>query len=303
MDNLYRFLSLFPKTVATDLAKLPDSLWREGEELRLRKGHSAILVSAGKEYTISGNMLGSIEQELLNDIINKFLNYSDYAHLEELKSGYVSLQGGHRAGFSGQAVLDDGKIKLIRNITSINIRLARDVVDCGTAILPHLFQPDHTFGNTVIVSPPGCGKTTLLRSLIRQLSEQGFTISVCDERSEISGAGPNGYSFDLGPRTDILTGCSKEEGMMLMLRTMGPQILAADEIGTDREIPILQRALHSGVKLLITLHGSDFSDILYSPLKSFLHDGDISRIIFLNCNPRRGTVSGIWKKESMEASP
>ena len=90
---------------------------------------------------------------------------------------------------------------------------------------------------------------------------------------------------------------------MLMLRTMGPQILAADEIGTDREIPILQRALHSGVKLLITLHGSDFSDILYSPLKSFLHDGDISRIIFLNCNPRRGTVSGIWKKESMEASP
>ena len=268
MENVQAFLDLFPSQVSADLIKVPEALFRYGEELRLRRGHSALLISDGKEFGISGQILSHINQNILNDIINKFLNYSEYAHLDEISNGFITLSGGHRAGFCGHAVMKEGLMTYIRNVSSI-------------------------------VSPPGCGKTTMLRCLIRHFSNMGYTVSVCDERMEISGAGTTGFSFDLGPRTDVLTGCSKEEGMILMLRSMGPQILATDEIGSSEEVSVLKRAVSSGVSILTTIHGNDLNDMLYGPMRSLVLDRLISRIVFLTDHPRRGTVAGIWKLEQM----
>jgi len=300
MDNTHSLISMFPQAIASELVQIPPVLWKNGEELRFRIGHPALLISSGKEYRISGQSLNNVKQDLLNDIINRFLNYSDHAHLDELRQGYVMLTGGHRAGFCGHAVVENNQIQLIRPITSINIRLAKDIPDCDKEIWPQLFHPKNGFGNTLIVSPPGCGKTTLLRCLIRHLSETGYTISVCDERSEISGTGPNGFSFDLGPRTDILTGCSKEEGLLLLLRSMGPQILATDELGSANEIDILQRGVISGIKLLVTVHGKDLSDVIHGPVGKLIRKNMIQRIIFLTDVPRKGTIHGIWKSEETE---
>lgn len=295
MDNIRCFLDLFPGTVSKELGNVPESLWFNGEELRMRRGLPAILISSGKEYTISGHDMGKISQEILNDIINKFLNYSEYAHLNEITNGYISLYGGHRAGFCGQAVMQNEKITYIKNVSSINIRLAKDIRDCDSNIWPHIVSKNQLIGNLLIVSPPGCGKTTMLRSLIRKLSTAGYTVSVCDERMEISGAGPEGFSFDLGPRTDVLTGCSKEEGMILLLRSMGPQILATDEIGCSSEVSILRRAVSSGVMILTTIHGKGLHDVLKGPMGDMVKEGMISRIVFLTDVPKRGTLAGIWK--------
>ena len=300
MDNVQAFLDLFPSQVSADLIKVPEALFRHGEELRLRRGHSALLISDGKEFGISGQILRHINQNTLNDIINKFLNYSEYAHLDEISNGFITLTGGHRAGFCGHAVMKEGRMTYIRNVSSINIRLARELIDCDSDVWPHLLLPNGRIGNTVIVSPPGCGKTTMLRCLIRHFSNMGYTVSVCDERMEISGAGTTGFTFDLGPRTDVLTGCSKEEGMILMLRSMGPQILATDEIGSSEEVSVLKRAVSSGVSILTTIHGNGLNDMLHGPMRSLVLDRLISRIVFLTDHPRRGTVAGIWKLEQME---
>ena len=303
MDNLEVFLRQLPEPAARELAAVSPVLWNRAEELRLRMGYPALFVSAGKEYTLSGQTLGKIEKNMLNNMINRFLNYSDYAHLQELRSGFVTLVGGHRVGFCGQVVIEGEEIGTIRNITSVNIRFARDIPEAGRRLWPQLLDYRGRFGHTLIASPPGCGKTTLLRSLIRLLSDGGYNVSVCDERNEIAGAGPDGFAFELGKRTDVMTGCSKERGMILLLRSMGPQILCTDEIGTEEEIRILQRGISSGVTLLTTIHAADLSELLDGPLKDMVAKRMFFRIVFLTDRPQRGTVAAIWKREETEASP
>lgn len=303
MDNIREFLQQFSPSVSKELERIPRGLWRDAEELRLRVGYPALFVCGGKEYTVSGQALGKIDQNLLNNIINRFLNYSDYAHPQELRSGFIALPGGHRAGFCGQAVINQGSIATIREVTSINVRFAKEVPQAGRLLWPQLLDAYGRFGHTLIASPPGCGKTTLLRSLIRMLSDHGYNVSVCDERNEISGAGLGGFAFDLGRRTDVMTGCSKEEGMTMMLRSMGPQVICTDEVGTEEEVRALRRAVSAGVILLTTIHAGDLKDLAMGPLGKIIGEGTFFRIVFLSDRPSRGTVTGIWKREAMEVEP
>jgi len=295
MDNLEELFRQFPYSVATDLRSVPGHLWTEAEELRLRRGYPAVLVASGKEYTLSGKEIENITQEILNNTINTFLNYSEYAHEQELKNGYVMLEGGHRAGFCGQAVTEKGTIVTIQALSSINLRFAKEIPEAGSGIWPQLLDPQNQFYHTLIASPPGCGKTTLLRNLIRRLSDHGYQISVCDERNEIAGQSRGHFAFDLGKRTDVLSGCSKEQGMLLMLRSMGPQILATDEVGSSEEVTILRRGVAAGVRILTTVHAGNLKDVILGPLGPLVKDGTIQRILFLTDKPKRGTICGVWK--------
>ena len=228
MDNVGALLNHFPQSVAKELSDAPSKFWRSAQELRFRRGHPALMVASEGEYAFCGQTLRHIENNTLNNIINKFLNYSDYAYPQEMSSGYVAIPGGHRAGFCGQAVLEAGKLHSVRDISSVNVRIARELPQAAERIWPQLLDREGKFGHTLIAAPPGCGKTTLLRSLVRKLSESGYNVSVCDERNEISGAGYGTFAFDLGRRTDVMSGCPKAQAMVMLLRSMGPQVMATD---------------------------------------------------------------------------
>lgn len=295
VDALLRRL---PQSVAVELSAFRPFLWQQAEEIRFRLHQPALLISAGREYEVPGQTVGFIEKNTLNNIINKLLNYSDYAYPQELSSGYIAVPGGHRAGFCGQVVMEEGKVATIRDVTSINLRIARDIPDVATGIWPQLLEGG-SFRHTLIASPPGCGKTTLLRGLIRRLSDEGYNVSVCDERNEISGASNGSFAFDLGVHTDVMASCPKASGMVMMLRSMGPEVIATDEIGTADDVDALRRCIASGVTLLTTVHAADLQDLLRSPLRPLIASQVFSRIVFLGRRPHRGTISAIWKRENV----
>ncbi|MCQ4727316.1 stage III sporulation protein AA [Anaerotignum faecicola] len=182
--------------------------------------------------------------------------YSLYAYSEEIKRGFITINGGHRVGLCGNVIVNNNEITDIRRITSLNFRIAHQVKGCAEKIMPYIINK-----NTAIISPPGCGKTTLLRDIIRLLSNGGATVSVVDERSEISGGYGASVKNDCGINTDILNGCPKQKGMEMLLRSMGPQYIAVDEIGGVEDGRIIAETVTCGVKVICTAHGSTASDI------------------------------------------
>ena len=154
---------------------------------------------------------------------------------------------------------------------------------------------DHRSGlqNTVIVSPPKCGKTTLLRDIIRVISNSGLRVSVCDERSELAGMYRGIPSYDLGPRTDVLDGCPKAQGILMLIRSMAPDVIVTDEIGKDEDITAIESAFSSGVKIITTIHGNSYEELLYSKLGPLIEKKLFKRLVFMSNNPSTGTISEV----------
>ncbi|MBQ2763992.1 MAG: stage III sporulation protein AA [Firmicutes bacterium] len=225
---------------------------------------------------------------------------SVYALEEELKRGYITISGGHRVGIAGTAVWKDGKIKTQKDIYSLNYRFSRDLKGCGSFVFPYVTS-NGTFENTLIFSPPGCGKTTLLRDLSRLLSEQGHNVSIVDERGEIAAMEKGQLLYDLGSHTDVLTGFPKSEGMILALRSLGPTVLVTDEIGSKEDQSAVEDAVRCGVKLLLTAHGGSSEELMCRPiLKNLLAAGVFQYLISLGGVPFPGTVKGIFLRKYAE---
>ncbi|QHI73699.1 hypothetical protein Ami3637_16115 [Aminipila terrae] len=184
-------------------------------------------------------------------------------------------------------------MKLIKDISSVNIRCSREVIGASDGCINKILKPDGTIHNTLIVSPPKCGKTTLLRDLIRNLSSKGFRVGVCDERSEIAGSYRGNTYYDLGPRTDILDGCPKEQGIIMLIRAMSPNIIATDEIGKSADIYAIETAMCAGVNLITTIHGNSYEDVLNSAIGGLIKKGIFSCIIFLSNVPKTGSIKEI----------
>ena len=256
-------------------------------EIRLRCGQASTYKLKG-ERNFRGRVI--CDKYLLNDCINKFVNYSYYAYEEELGNGYITMVGGHRAGICGRVVTENGKVKMMRDVSSINLRHAREFTGVSDRIVPRLFTPDGRFGNTLIVSPPRCGKTTLVRDMARHLSCKGFNVGICDERSEIAGMKDGKPSFDLGPNTDVMDGCPKAEGMRMLIRSMAPDILVTDEIGRKEDIAALEEALIAGIGIITTFHGSCMEDIEVSRLMPLIEKNTFRQIIFLSNVPSTGSI-------------
>ena len=239
----------------------PVMLLRGREELFLHKT-GGVCKEASQGYVVSINEI--------REMMEYISNFSVYAFEEELKQGFLTIPGGHRVGICGKVVLSEGKIKTIRNISFLNIRLARQIQGCGEVLLPYLYRGVRLC-HTLIVSPPGCGKTTLLRDIIRLVSDggtwqdgqggvkclRGRKVGVVDERSELA-ACYNGVPQNyLGVRTDVLDGCPKEKGIELMLRSMSPEVIAVDELGGERETELIEKSVYCGCTILATVHGED----------------------------------------------
>ena len=257
------------------------------QEIRMRCGQPVFLRENGVLRVASGPLTTTD----IRETVSLLSAYSLYAFEEELRQGYLTMEGGHRVGFCGKAVLENGEIRTLKQINALNIRIAREQKGWGEYILPDLMEEGRVC-HTLIVSPPGCGKTTLLRDLIRCLSERMIKVGVVDERGEIAPLRGGVPQMDVGCCTDVLEGCPKAKGMTLLLRSMGPEVIAVDELGRKEDIEAVYEVLHCGVKLLATAHGYDFSDI-EKRLQSLIKERIFERYVFLSNRKGTGTLEGI----------
>jgi len=197
----------------------------------------------------------------IDSTIQLITKNSWYAWEEEIRRGYFTVPGGHRVGFCGRAVLADGKISTVRFISSLTIRLARSVPGCAEPLLGTVCRAGQQVLSTLIISPPGCGKTTLLRDLARCISEAGFQVVIIDERSEIAASYRGVPQLDVGPQTDVLDGYPKAAGAAVAVRALSPQVVVTDEIGHPDDGAALAELARCGVKVLATCHGESTADV------------------------------------------
>lgn len=244
------------------------------EEIRVRAGQPLMFLYGDREYffdeergQLSSNQVAAYRMRPgdLEEMVSFLCSYSIYAYEEQLRVGYLTLRGGHRVGVAGEAASRQGRIVRLQHIYFLNIRIARERKGCAKELVNAVRDAGGIY-NTLILSPPGVGKTTYLRDAIRILSEgddrhAGMKVGVVDERSEL-GAGYLGIpQNDLGPRTDVLEGAGKSEGIYMLLRSMSPQVIAVDELGAKEDFEAVTRAFHSGCRLIGTVHGETIESL------------------------------------------
>lgn len=269
------------------------------QEIRLRAEQPVIFIYNGCERFTTDKY--RITKEDLKEALGYISGYSLYAYEDEMKQGFITVEGGHRVGISGQVILENGRIKNIKHISSLNIRVAHEIIGCSSPVFFSVVE-NNQFKNTMIISPPGCGKTTLLRDMIRQLSDgnaciKGKTVGVVDERSEIGACYRGIPQNHLGMRTDILDCCPKAEGMLMLIRSMAPEIIAVDEIGTQNDIQAIEYAMHCGVQMLVTVHGKSFEDIKQKrAFEKMIEDRVFQRFIVLGNRKNVGEILAIYNE-------
>lgn len=264
------------------------------EEIRVRIGQPLFLYTGQKELVLIGNTFLESQKHAVNEkcyriteqdmleMQNYMSNYSLYAWQEELRNGFLTIQGGHRIGLCGSTANQDGRIKGISYLTFLNIRIAHEKKGCADKVLQYIQKPETGIYNTLILSPPGEGKTTLLRDCIRSLSYQGRRLAVADERSEIAASYHGIPQNDVGPRTDVLEGCNKTEGIRMLLRTMAPEIIAVDELGTEEDFIAVEQAAYSGCRLLGTVHAGSINELQEKPtLRNWYQKGLFERFVLI----------------------
>lgn len=251
---------LLPAELRACALALPDSIRRRAEELRLRTGYPPTVVLPEGERAIPGRAVSGHDLEC---VLTAATGASVHTASDSIRNGYVTARGGVRLGLCGTASVQDGEICGIRRLTSVCIRIPRQCRGCADAVYAALTEDGFT--DTLLVSPPGGGKTTLLRELVRRLSESGYRVALADERGEVAGVCGGAPRFDVGAHTDVLTGAPKGTGALLLLRAMSPQVLAMDEITAAEDLRAARFAANCGVRLLATAHAGDLDELRQRP--------------------------------------
>lgn len=293
MDEI---LAVLPEKIREIVVNLPPPTRERIEELRIRILRPLEIVIDGKPLFPKNQYITTANDAIY--LLNQLSDYSLYALEEELKRGYITIRGGHRVGLAGKVITEKGQVKAIRDISSFNIRVARQKVGVAEIYTQYLYN-NNQWHNTLIVGAPQSGKTTLLRDIARIISEgkgsiPSMKIGIVDERSEIAGSVKGIPQHRLGNRVDVLDACPKAEGMMMLIRSMSPQVLIVDEIGRKEDSEAVMEAIHSGVKIVTTVHGNRIEDVMDRPtLRELLSMNVFTRCIELTRGFQPGKVTRI----------
>ncbi|MCI8651105.1 MAG: stage III sporulation protein AB [Oscillospiraceae bacterium] len=283
MNPFDQVCALLPPELRRRAQGLHPLMARRVEEIRLRAGRSPTVTVGADELPLPGEGVVTLRDlELTMEIATRA---SAHAALERVRQGYFTFRGGHRIGLCGSVWTEGGEVRNLRCLSSLNIRVAHAVPGCGTTLLPELLR-EGSFVSTLLVSPPGGGKTTLLRDLTRLLSDgvcaPPVRVGLADERGEVAALWDGIAQFDVGERTDVLEGCPKAQGLMMLLRGMNPQVLCCDEITDPADLTALEQCSSCGVKLLSTVHGEGVEDLCRKPLyRTLLSRGLFERAVVL----------------------
>lgn len=297
MINLYteEILNILPSHISRLICDLDevDKL----QEIRFKIGRPIFFQIGNIEKLASYE----VKREDIRSIVQRMSNYSIYSFEEEIKQGYLTIKGGHRVGICGRCVIDEGKVKTIRDISSLNIRICREIYNASKLVMPYIVENGQVL-NTIIISPPKCGKTTIIRDISKKISDgvdalslKGKKVSVIDERSEIAGSYNGVPQLDVGLRTDVLDNCPKSEGIVMAIRSMAPEVMICDEIGTYNDVESILIALNSGVSLITTIHGFGVEDIYNRPVfKEIVENKVFKRAIVLSSKKSVGTLEYVY---------
>lgn len=278
-------LDILPDAFAKSLSASPPVLQRSLRELRLRAGRPALALGKGEEYRFGpfglckGDGL-TFTVSHAQEVWRRISSHSGYTLLEGQRRGFVPLPGGHRVGLCGETASEGGRITNFLHLCSFCVRIAHEVKGCALPVAP-LLREGRQVCSTLIISPPGMGKTTLLRDLARLFSGEGYNVALSDERGELAACLRGEPLLDVGPRTDVLTGAGKGEGLEMLVRSMAPDILITDELSGE-DIPAAQNALHAGIALLASAHGDSAQSVLQKPCFAPLaQENAFSRFVLL----------------------
>ncbi|MEL7596772.1 MAG: stage III sporulation protein AA [Clostridiaceae bacterium] len=296
---------ILPESIRTILESMKSL--ENMQEVRI-KVNKPLQVYLGKNEIVTEYI---ITEEDINIILKRMSNYSIYAFEEEIKNGYITIKGGHRVGICGSCVIDNNRVKTIKNIASLNIRICREVIGCADKIMPYIVDGEKVL-NTIVISPPKCGKTTLIRDIARNFSNgfkvgyvkvSGKKVCIIDERSEIGGCSNGIPQMNVGIRTDVLDSCLKSMGIMMAIRSMSPDVIICDEIGTHKDMESILAAMNSGVNLITTIHGFGIEDLYKRSVFKEILDNDVfDRAIILSASKEVGKIEYIYdfnKKEKL----
>ncbi len=309
LDIKENILVHFPEPLERCFMETDDEILRRVREIRVR-GDRPVLAYCDEEYFLTPRGLKrqtaerphKISQAEVEELFLSAVRYSPYAYEDEIKKGFITLRGGHRVGLCGTAVIgDDGAIGGLKNISSLNIRISREIKTAAREVMPYITTAGR-FHSTLLLSPPGCGKTTFLRDIIRRLSDGidciAHTVAVADERGEIAAVYEGQAQNDVGQRTDVFDASGKAEAIMRLIRAMAPIVVATDEVGTSEDAAALAAAANCGVKLLCTAHADDVSDMLQArdEIKRKIC-GLFERIVVLENKTRPGEIKAVYDEK------
>ncbi|WP_026906660.1 stage III sporulation protein AA [Paucisalibacillus globulus] len=294
---MYEILRLFPDEIKTAIKLKVGKRWDKLQEIRVRLNQPIELIfDSGMEWITQARP----NKKDNTFIVNQLSEFSLYRMEDELREGYITIEGGHRVGLAGKVNTVNGSVKAIQYITFLNIRIAKEKIGVATKVIPYLYE--NRFLNTLFVGSPQSGKTTLIRDVIRIISS-GWNqvppkkVGVVDERSEIAACLKGIPQHNLGNRTDVLDACPKAEGMMMMIRSMSPEILVVDEIGSEKDVQALLNAINAGVTVICTVHGQTLEELMKRPsILPLLEKKVFGRIVLLKGQSSPGAIKSIYNE-------
>jgi stage III sporulation protein AA len=302
-------ISYLGSRIATILANVPSNIKDKAQEIRLRVNLPIVISYPMGDIFVCGMGVSNFPREDsiiatkrdINETFRFICDSSIHSHQHEIRNGYVTLKGGHRAGICGTAVLDGNNISNIRDISSINLRIAREIIGAANEVTKFSVF-DNIPSGMLLIGPPGCGKTTILRDLVRQLSsglvnQISYKVAVVDERGEIAAVWQGVPQNNLGPCCDVLDGYPKGEGIHQAIRSLSPDYIFCDEIGSFSEAEGIIASLNAGVAVIATAHALKIEEIYKRPhIARLIRTGAFKNIILLNGREKPSTVKAVYRE-------